>query len=227
MKSLAFVLPTNLGLAMILICAVALFPFDAATRELLLPMAPTQLLWINVVASVALALPLAFETKEPDVMTRPPRRSDEPIFGTFVVMRTVVAAALMTAGAIGLFLYEYDISTADESALAKAQTMAVTTVVMFQILYMLSCRSLRDSILSIGVFSNPAVFIGIATVIALQLAFIYTPFMQQVFGTAALAPRDLALTALAAVIILPVIGLEKRLRNMIEPRHVRSGTQPS
>jgi Ca2+-transporting ATPase len=160
-------------------------------------------------------------------MSRPPRRPDEPIFGAFVVMRTVVAAALMTAGAIGLFLYEYDISTADESALAKAQTMAVTTVVMLQIFYMLSCRSLRDSILRIGVFSNLSVFIGIATIIALQLAFIYTPFMQQVFGTAALAARDLALTALAALIILPVIGLEKRLRNMTEPRRVRSGTQPS
>ncbi|HSB22082.1 MAG TPA: HAD-IC family P-type ATPase [Burkholderiaceae bacterium] len=226
-KSLAFVLPTNLGLAMILVCAVALFPFDAASRELLLPMAPTQLLWINVVASVALALPLALEAKEPNVMSRPPRRPDAPLFGAFVVTRTFVAAALMTAGAIGLFLYEYDLASADEAALAKAQTMAVTTVVMFQIFYMLTCRSLRGSILRIGVFSNPAVFVGIAAIIALQLAFIYTPSMQALFGTAALSARDLALSVLAGTIILPVVGLEKRLVTLGERRPACLGTRTS
>ena len=226
-KSLAFVLPTNLGLAMILICAVAFFPFDAVTRELLLPMAPTQLLWINVVASVALALPLAFEAKEPDVMSRLPRRPDAPIFGAFVVMRTLVAATLMTAGAIGLFLYEYDISATDEAALAKAQTMAVTTVVTFQIFYMLSCRSLRGSILRIGVFSNPVVFLGIAAIVALQFAFIYASPMQALFGTAALSASDLALSVLAGIIILPVIALEKRLRNLGERKRASLRTQQS
>ena len=82
-KSLAFVLPTNLGLALILICRRRVLPVRRGharqrrcaqtVRELLLPMAPTQLLWINLVAAVALALPLAFEVKEPNVMTRPPR----------------------------------------------------------------------------------------------------------------------------------------------------------
>jgi magnesium-transporting ATPase (P-type) len=75
-KSLAFLLPTNLGLALILIYGIMFFPFDPVTKVLLLPMLPTQLLWINLVAAVALALPLAFEVKEPDIMSRPPRRPD-------------------------------------------------------------------------------------------------------------------------------------------------------
>jgi len=84
-KSLAFVLPTNLGLALILIYAVAFFPLVEKTidgqmvKDLLLPMLPTQLLWINLVAGVTLALPLAFEAKEPDVMNRPPRDPKEPV----------------------------------------------------------------------------------------------------------------------------------------------------
>ncbi|MFN0315472.1 MAG: cation transporting ATPase C-terminal domain-containing protein [Burkholderiales bacterium] len=197
---------------MILMCAVAFFPFDAASRELLLPMLPTQLLWINVVASVALALPLAFEAKEPNVMSRPPRRPDEPVFSSFVVMRTFVAAILMTAGAIGLFLYEYDVSSGDDAALARTQTMAVSTVVMFQIFYMLNCRSLRDSIFKIGFFSNPAVFLGVGAVLVLQLAFIYAPFMQEIFGTAPLSARDFSLSVLAGMIILPVISIEKIIR---------------
>jgi magnesium-transporting ATPase (P-type) len=226
-KSLAFVLPTNLGLAMILMAAVAFFPFQQvvetidgvakATKELLLPMLPTQLLWINLVATVALALPLAFEAKEPNVMRRPPRKSDEPVLSSFVVIRTFVAAILMTAACIGLFLWEYNVALKagvdGVAALAKAQTMAVTTVIMFQIFYMLNCRSLRDSIFKIGLFSNKSVFIGIGSLLVLQAMFIYLPIMHTVFGSAPLGVRDIVLAVLAGMIILPVISIEKWNRN--------------
>ena len=215
-KSLAFVLPTNLGLAFILVFAVLFFPFDAATQHLLLPIKPTQLLWINLVGAVGLALPLAFEVKEPDVMRRPPRDPDAPVLSRFVVFRTVIAALLMTAGAVGLFHWEYTrelaAGAAEAVALGEAQTMAVTTVIMFQIFYMLNCRSLKDSIFTIGVFGNPAVFVGIAALLLLQGLFIYAPVMHAVFGTLPLGPRDLALSAAVGAVILPVISLEKRLR---------------
>ncbi|HYG67386.1 MAG TPA: HAD-IC family P-type ATPase, partial [Anaeromyxobacteraceae bacterium] len=108
-KSLAFVLPTNLGLGLILIAGVLFFPvreLDGVLRPLM-PMLPTQLLWVNLVASVALTLPLAFEVKERDVMLRPPRNPRAPVLGRFLVVRTVVTAVLMAAGAVGLFLWEY------------------------------------------------------------------------------------------------------------------------
>jgi magnesium-transporting ATPase (P-type) len=74
-KSLAFVLPTNLGLGLILILAVALFPVLSIGGALvpLMPALPAQLLWINLVTAVALSLPLAFEVSEPNSMRRPPR----------------------------------------------------------------------------------------------------------------------------------------------------------
>jgi len=169
-KSLVFVLPTNLGLAMILMAAVIFFPFllDPATglkELLLLPMAPTQLLWINLVATVALALPLAFEAKEPNVMQRPPRSPDAPVLSGFVITRTFVAATLMTIGAVGLFLWEYNANGETLDAMRKGQTMAVTTVIMFQVFYVLDCRSLKGSLLSIGLWSNMTVFIGIAALL--------------------------------------------------------------
>jgi magnesium-transporting ATPase (P-type) len=215
-KSLAFVLPTNIGLALILMFAVMVFPFDPATGELLLPMQPTQLLWINLVAAVALALPLAFEAKEPNVMDRPPRKPTEPVLSGFVVARTIVVAVLMTAGCIGLFLYEYvfDIEhgMSANMALAEAQTMAVTTVIVFQISYMLNCRSLRNSIFKIGLTSNPAVYIGIAVVVLLQLAFMYLPFMNWLFDTVPLDGDAWLKSILTGVVVLPVISAEKWLR---------------
>ena len=217
-KSLAFILPTNLGLGFILIAAVAFFPVLTIDGALvpLVPVLPTQLLWINLVASVALSLPLAFEVREPDAMLRPPRTPSSPVLGRFVVVRTLLVALLMSAGAVGVFLWEYwtEVPAGGHAvALREAQTMAVTTVVFFQIFYLVNCRSLRDSAFRIGFFSNPTVFAGIGVLLLLQAGFIYLPFMQAVFGTAALQPGALALSVLAAASIQPLISAEKALRN--------------
>jgi len=216
-KSLAFLLPTNLGLALILIYGVMFFPFNPITNILLLPMLPTQLLWINLVAAIALALPLAFEVLEPNVMRRPPRHPDEPLFNRFVSFRVVFVSILMTAGAILLFNREYSnalsntISPTD--ALRKSQTIVVTFVIMFQIFYMLNCRSLKDTLLKIGIFSNKIVFIGIGAILALQALFIYNPFMQSVFGTTSLDLRDILLATGAGFMIFPIIWIEKRIHS--------------
>lgn len=241
-KSLAFVLPTNLGLAMILMAAVAFFPFvdvvrlvdgvPLVMRELLLPMLPAQILWINLVATVALALPLAFETRERNVMQRPPRSPKEPVLSGFVIVRTFVVATLMCAGATGLFYQEYfrelpllgtpgHESLTEAIVLAEAQTMAVTTVILFQIFYLLNCRSLRHSLRSLGIFSNKTIFVGIGTLLALQAAFIYAPFMQAIFGSAPLQPLDLLWATLVGAIILPVISIEKWVHKHRAARHAQ------
>ncbi len=216
-KSLAFLLPTNLGLALILIYGIMFFPFNPITNILLLPMLPTQLLWINLVAAIALALPLAFEVLEPNVMKRPPRNPDEPLFNRFVTFRVVFVSILMTAGAILLFNQEYSTALSNHvsavDALRKAQTIVVTFVIMFQIFYMLNCRSLKDSLLKIGIFSNNIIFLGIGTILALQALLIYNPFMQSVFGTTSLDFRDILLATGAGFLIFPIIWIEKRIHS--------------
>lgn len=170
-------LPTNLGLAFILMYAVVFLPFDPVSKALLLPIEPTQLLWINLVAAVA------------------------------------------------LFRWEYDLQTAVErEPLAEAQTMAVTTVIMFQIYYVLMSRSLNDPIRAIGYFSNPWVFVGIGITLALQAAFVYAPPLQAVFGTAALEPAELGLSALTGLIVVPVILFDKWLSRS---RRTQPQTQPA
>ncbi|ATB50539.1 cation-translocating P-type ATPase [Corallococcus macrosporus] len=220
-KSLAFVLPTNLGLALILLFGVSLFPIQEVQGRLvpLMAMLPTQLLWINLVATVSLALPLAFEAREPDVMRRPPRDPAAPVLSHFVLMRTGLVALLMAAGAIGLFLWEFrrDIPrTGQAHALAEAQTMAVNTVISFQMFYLFMCRSLKGSVRKVGLFSNRTVFVGMGLLVLLQVAFMYLPFMQRVFGTAPLGLKDVGLSILVGAVVLPVVGLEKWLRQRKE-----------
>ncbi|WP_437290327.1 cation-translocating P-type ATPase [Sorangium sp. So ce406] len=227
-KALAFVLPTNLGEALILLVAVMTFPILGGAP--LMPITAVQILWVNLVATVALSLPLAFEAMEKDVMGRPPRDPSEPILSRFVLVRTAIVAVLMTAGAIGLFLYEYFTEVrggvVSEVAYREAQTAAVTTVVLFQIFYVLNCRSLRDSMLKIGLFSNPWIYVGIGALLALQLCFVYAPFMHTLFGSAPLSLGSWINSTLVALTILPVMSVERwwRLR---KARRTAAEAQPA
>lgn len=213
LKSLAFLLPTNLGLAFILIYGIMFFPFNPITKELLLPMLPVQLLWINLVAAIALALPLAFEVKEPNVMNRPPRKPDEALFNGFVTFRVFFVSILMTVVTIVLFNWEYAYSLktgmAQTDALARSQSIAVTFIIFFQIFYLINCRSLKDSVFKIGLFSNGFIFLGIGSIMLLQAMFLYTPFMQKVFGTASLDWKGLFISFVAGSLIFIVISIEK------------------
>jgi magnesium-transporting ATPase (P-type) len=94
-RAIAFVLPTNLGEALVLVVAVLFFPF--VDGQPLLPVSPTQVLWINLIATVALALPLAFEPCDADLMQRPPRPSGTPVVTRLLLARTVLVIALEEA----------------------------------------------------------------------------------------------------------------------------------
>ena len=213
-KALAFILPTNIGQALIVLCGVAFFPIFEGHP--IMAILPVQILWVNLVVAVALALPLAFEAMEPDVMSRPPRRPNAPIMSRFVVARTVMVGILMTLGGILMFRYEYHSELQrgiiEEMALREAQTMAVTTIMFFQTFYLLNCRSLRDSIMKIGLFSNPTVYIGIGVLLLLQIAFVHLPLMNTLFQSAPLSLEAWVKSALVGALVLPVISIEKWLR---------------
>jgi calcium-translocating P-type ATPase len=194
-KAIAFVLPTNLGEALIVLLAVLFFPFEAGVPRL--PVEPTQILWVNLIATVTLALPLAVEALEPGAMARPPRPPRSPVIDRFLVMRTVVVTLLMTVSALALFAVRDD------------QTLVVTTIVLFQVFYLLECRSLQHSILHVGLWTNPWALAGIGGVLVLQAAFIYAPPLQDLFGSAPLGVEDWLLALAAAATVLPVVGFEK------------------
>jgi Ca2+-transporting ATPase len=224
-KALAFILPTNLSLALTLASALFFFPMVEVAGlgiELLLPMEPSQILWINLVASVALSAPLAFEVLERSAMRRKPRPRTEAVFSPFIIFRTALVAIVMALGTCGLFLWEYIIRTGGlggtipaelhRQALAEAQTLAVNTITLFQIFYLFHCRSLRDGLASMGWFSNPMVWLGTLILLLLQAAFTYVPFMQTLFHTIHLDLASWIRAAIVASLIIPVISLEKHFR---------------
>jgi calcium-translocating P-type ATPase len=213
-KALAFVLPTSLGQALII--AVAVLAFPTVGGEPLLPVSPVQILWINLIVAVALALPLALEAPEPDLMRRPPRDAGAALLDRALAIRTVLVAVTLTAVALVLFGLERRHQLAagadPDVALARAQTTAVTGAVLLQALYLVACRSLTRPNRELGWWSNPWVYAGIATVLGLQALFVAAPFMHTVFGSTSLDARELAWAALAATAVVPVTSLEERWR---------------
>jgi magnesium-transporting ATPase (P-type) len=208
-KALAFVLPTNVGEALIVLVAVLAFPVVDGSP--VLPVEPVQILWINLVATVSLALPIAFEAQEPDSMRRPPRGPDERLLSRFVVVRTLYVGVLLAAVAIALFLATWPVTGVGghASSIGQAQTLAVTSVAFFQICYLLMCRTLTAPVRSIGWTSNRFVFAGIAVLLVLQAAVVHVPFLQAVFRTEDLTVGQWALAAAGGAVVVPVVALEK------------------
>jgi calcium-translocating P-type ATPase len=218
-KAIAFVLPTNLGEALVILVAVLFFPFYGG--EPLLPVHPTQILWVNLIATVTLALPLAVEAHEPGLMRRRPRAPRGALLSRALLWRTLIVALLMTAAALAVFAVERHAALRDgvpaDDALAAGQTTAVTAIVLFQVVYLLECRSLHSSLFAMRPGGNPWVWAGMAAVLALQCAFIYAPPLQELFASAPLGARGWALAALAALSVLPAVEAEKRWRSRDRP----------
>jgi Ca2+-transporting ATPase len=214
-KALMFVVPTNLGQSLVLLVGVLFFPIVGGVR--LLPIVPLQILWVNLVTGVTLAVPLAFEAPEADLMKRRPRPRGDPLFTRELGLRCLLVGTVMAAGGSALFLDAYYTNfvvfpVPPEVRLRKAQTIVATTVVLFQVFYLLQCRSLRTSLFATDPFSNRAIYAGMGLTLVMQGLFVHTRPMNLVFHSMPLGPRDwLACFAVAACIV-PVIALQKALR---------------
>lgn len=209
-KFIAWTLPTNIGEGLVILTAIAL--------GLTLPIVPVQILWINMTTAVLLGLMLAFEAKEPDVMTRPPRRPGEPILTKRLVLRLTYVSLILVGATFALFEFEQ----ARGNSLAEARTAAVNVFVVAQIFYLLNCRSLERSMLRIGIFSNRWMVAGVVAMIVLQLAFTYVPVMNSLFHSVPIEAEAWIGIVATGIVVWAVVGLEKwvglRRRSQIKPQ---------
>jgi cation-transporting P-type ATPase F len=200
-KFIVWTLPTNAGEAIILLTSI-MFGF-------VLPALPVQLLWINMMTATFLGLMLVFELKESDLMQRPPRDPKRPLLTFPLMMRTGLVCLIMLAGSFWLFFWELNMAgeTIDE-----ARTAVVNVIVAVEIGYLLNCRSLNHSLLSIGIFSNRWAIAGAMAMLAAQLAFTYLPWMNKLFHTAPISLESWGRIFIVAFTSLVVVEFEKWVR---------------
>ncbi|MBU2099537.1 MAG: HAD-IC family P-type ATPase [Gammaproteobacteria bacterium] len=197
-KIISFLLPINGGESLSLVIAI-LF-------GLTLPITAGQILWVNMVSSVALGLALAFEPAESGVMNRPPRPAGEAMIPGVIIWRIVLVSVLFTAGVFGQFvLAQYQGAT-----LEVARTMAVNTLVAMEVFYLFSVRySYGSSITFKGLLGTPAVLYSISAVTIFQLIFTYTPWMALAFESRPLGLMQLVQVTAFGLLVLLAIEIDK------------------
>jgi len=199
-KAIIFLLPVNGGEALALIAALLL--------GLTLPITPVQILWVNMVSSVILAMALAFEEAEPDIMRRPPRPASEALLSRFVMWRVAFVSILFCTGIFGMFTW----ARQQGASIEEARTIAVNTLVVMEIFYLFSVRFLNTTSLSLqAVLGTRPVLIAIAAVTVLQLLFTYAPFMEAFFDTRPLSlGQGLAVVAVGPAVLM-ILEIEKHV----------------
>ena len=198
-KAIVFILPTNGGQAGVLVAAIVLGLAH-------LPITPVQILWVNMVTAVTLALALAFEPAERDIMRRPPRDPREPVLTAFMLWRVAFVSALLVAGSLGLFLWELGRG----ASLEEARTATVNLLMLGEVFYLINCRRLTNPVLSWeGLTGNRWVWIAIGMLLLLQLVFTYVPVMQTLFHTAALDLAAWGRILAFGLFVLLAVELEK------------------
>ncbi len=200
-KSVMFILPTNGGEALTIIGAILL--------GAVLPITPLQILWVNMITAVTLALSLAFEPSESNVMRRPPRDASEKLLTPFLAWRIAFVSLILVAGTFGLFLWETRVNA---TSVVEARTIAVNTLVMFEVFYLFATRYMLEPVLnSEGLFGSRYVLIAVVLVTGFQLLFTYAPFMQALFHTAPITGGAWVRIVLITATVLLLVEFEKYL----------------
>ena len=179
-KVILYTLPTNGGQTLLVLGAILLAPFVHLFNPHFggrLPIEPVQILWINLVDAVALALPLIREPKEEGLLERPPRDPKERITDSpFFKKVGIVSLVMALAGFLVFYLLCLgENEPLDEFRLTQAQTAAFTTVMLVHLCYLFTARSITESAFTFSPFSNKWVLIGAALMLGLQLTIIYAP----------------------------------------------------
>jgi magnesium-transporting ATPase (P-type) len=197
-KAMIFMLPTNVAQGAVIAIAIIF--------GLLLPITAPQVLWVNMITSVALGLVVSFEPHELDVMRRSPRATDRPIITGFGLWRIFFVGLLLTLYTLAVVYW----MQSQGASLQLARTAAVNAITLGQVLYLFNSRYLLQSSLSSRtVRGNPVLWYGVLSVVVLQALFTYTRPLQAVFDTEALPLQVWPVLFAGGVLLFLIVEIEK------------------
>ncbi|RLI75901.1 ATPase P [Archaeoglobales archaeon] len=196
-KILAWLLPTNVGEGLVVLTAFLL--------GIILPILPVQILWINTVTAVLLGTTLVFEPREPNLLKLKPITGE--LLNPAILFRIIWVSLVLVVGTYFLFFRYYENEVI-------ARTIAMNTIVFFEIFYLLSSRSIDLSFIKTLKFKNRAIYLGILVMIVLQLVATYSPHFNAILHTAPLdASMWIEIVVVSSLVFL-LVELEKYLRTI-------------
>ncbi|MFQ5971156.1 MAG: cation-translocating P-type ATPase [Alphaproteobacteria bacterium] len=189
-----------------------------------LPLLPIQILWINLVTDGLPGLALSVEPQERNVMDRPPRPPNENVFAHGMWQHMIWAGLLIGGLSLGSQAWAY------HNGSENWQTVVFTVLTLSQLVHAMAIRSERESLFTIGWFSNPSLFGAVVLTLGLQMAVVYVDPLHVVFKTGDLTLEELLVCLVVPWVVLPAVEIEKWLfrRGLIYQgprRHQKSRTR--
>jgi Ca2+-transporting ATPase len=213
-KFLRFLLSSNMGEVLTMFFGVLLanvIGLQAEESAVVLPLLATQLLWINLATDGAPALALGVDPADEGVMKTSPRPAGEAVITRRMWSGILFVAVVMAAGT--LLVLDASLpggAIAGSGSMRYAQTMAFTTLMIFQLFNVFNARSDERSAFH-GIFANAWLWAAIGLALALQIAVVYVPVLQQAFSTVALSAGDWLRCAAVASSVLWLRELGKAI----------------
>ncbi len=199
-KVVLWTLPTNAAEGLAIMAAVLL----GMTNP---PLLPLHILWINTVTAICLGVPIVLEPKEKRLLFRRPRAPGEPLLLPIIKRRIATVALLMVTATFLLFFFQVGSNGRDVSV---AQTIALNTIVFFEIFYLFNSKSIYDNVFD-QLISNKAMLLGIAVVISLQLLITYNTYLNGILKTSPLELFDWVIIIGISSSVFFIVEAEKYL----------------
>jgi P-type Ca2+ transporter type 2C len=177
--------------------------FLAPFLGLPIPLLPIHILWINLVTDGLPGLALASERAEPGAMQRPPRPPAESLFARGMWQHILWFGLLL--GGVTLLAQAWAIRTGS----AHWQSMVFTVLTLSQLGHVLAVRSERESVWRLGLWSNRPLVLAVALTLALQMAVLYLPVLNEVFDTQPLDWEELLLCLMLSSVVFAGVEVEK------------------
>lgn len=188
-----------------------------------IPLAPIQLLWLNLVTDGAPALALGTEKGDPDIMDHPPRPPEEPIINKYMIKGIIVQTIAITAATLIAFFWGGGaLKGASEEARILSETFAFVTLSLSELFRAYTARSEYYPLTKIGIFTSKNMNIAVLISIILVLLVIYVPFLQDIFDTVNLRLKDWA--EILPLILIPSIAAEV-MKTITYKKHQRERTE--
>ncbi len=208
-KTVVYLLAGNAGeLAVMLVASVIGLP---------LPLLPLHLLWINLVTDGLPALALVTDPTDADVLTRAPRRPDEPLLGRPEWTNIALTGLLQAVATLSVFVWA--LQTRD---LTEARSLAFSTLVFGELFRAFAARSTTRLFWEVGAFTNLRLLGVVVLSVGVQLAIHHIPATQALFQIGELSLADCGLGLLVGLGPVSVLELSKLVRR----RFRRAGTPP-
>nr|WP_275957852.1 cation transporting ATPase C-terminal domain-containing protein [Rhabdochromatium marinum] len=189
---------------------------------------PIQILWINLLDSLLLTLPLMMEPKEQGLLSQPPRDAKANIIDGLFIQRVILLGIAISLPGFGIYYFFgapalVNGELADPLLLTQAQTAAFWAILFAHFGYVFSARSIHQSVLSFSPFSNKWLLAGVAGSVAIRLIPTFVPSTASWFKTADFPITWWPLILLCFLPSLLAIEADKYLRPKVNAQLAKFG----